>query len=297
MRTIINTIRGLLASLIFIFNCIIFPIPILLLALLILPLPKTLRQHMDTFLQKAPWLWTLCNSFAAWVSAAPKPEIILPAELSKDKPYLVIANHQTWVDILVLFYAFNFKIPPLKFFMKKELLWSLPVAGITCKAMGFPFMERHSREDIRKNPALKGRDVETTRKACRKFLEVSSSLMNFVEGTRFSQKKHQKQASPYKNLLKPKAGGISIVLEEMHDSLADIIDVTLAYDTEDYGFWSYVSGGMKHIRVEARLLPIQQELIGDYSNDREFRPKFQAWLNDIWLHKDQHIEEIKQSWQ
>ena len=48
--------------------------------------------------------------------------------LDRSEWYLVLANHQSWVDIAVLQRIFHRKIPFLKFFIKKELLW-LPILG------------------------------------------------------------------------------------------------------------------------------------------------------------------------
>ena len=49
--------------------------------------------------------------------------------LKKDSWYLVMVNHQTWVDILVLQQVFNRRIPFLKFFIKQQLVW-FPVLGV-----------------------------------------------------------------------------------------------------------------------------------------------------------------------
>jgi len=49
------------------------------------------------------------------------------------------------VDILVLEKVFNRKVPMLKFFIKKELLWTLPVAGWAAWLLDFPFMERYHK--------------------------------------------------------------------------------------------------------------------------------------------------------
>lgn len=66
----------------------------------------------------------------------------------------------------------------------------------------FPFMRRYSQLFLLKYPHLKGKDIEITKKACQKYKDLPVSIMNFVEGTRFTPEKHKKQESPYKNLLK-----------------------------------------------------------------------------------------------
>ncbi len=63
----------------------------------------------------------------------------------------------------------------------KKILWSLPIAGWACYFLGYPFIARHSHEEVRKNPQLKTKDIETTRAACAKFKEFPTTVMNFVE--------------------------------------------------------------------------------------------------------------------
>src|SRR6478735_3776896 len=109
--------------------------------------------------------------------------------------YLVLSNHQSWVDIPALQKTFNRRIPFLRFFLKKQLIW-VPVLGLAWWALDFPFMQRYSRELLEKRPELRGQDVEATRKACARFAEIPVSVMNFVEGTRFTPAKHAAQQSP-----------------------------------------------------------------------------------------------------
>ena len=92
--------------------------------------------------------------------------------------YLVSSNHQSWVDILVLQKIFNRRIPLLKFFLKRELIW-VPVIGLAWWALDFPFMRRRG--------GLAGaEDLERARQACRKFSVVPTSVINFLEGTRYT---------------------------------------------------------------------------------------------------------------
>lgn len=215
------------------------------------------------------------------------------SRLSRKQWYLLISNHQSWVDILLLSGVFSLKIPFTKFFMKKELLWQLPLAGVCCYFLGYPFMERHTRADIRKNPALKGKDIETARLACHKFKVVPTTVINFLEGTRFTHAKHAKQASPFKNLLKPKAGGTAVVLNEMHDCLAGILDVTVNYDGDNISFFNLVSGNVRKVSVHYELLPVDPELLGNYYEDRAYRSVIQRWFNAVWERKDQRIDKMK----
>lgn len=294
LNALMAPIRGAVSMFLFSLNVLLFPILVILFAGFCALLPtKRLRLAGRTRLARAPFPWTSINNSIMAISNHGKWDVQLPNDLQTDRPYLLICNHSTWIDILVLYKIFNRTIQPIKFFMKKELLWSLPMAGLACKAIGFPFLERHSSQAVKKNPSLRGKDIATTRACCQRFLEIPSSLMIFAEGTRYTPSKASKQKSPYKHLLKPKAGGMSIVLEEMHHHLAGILDVTIAYDTNDIGFWNFVKGGFKQIHVRSRIIPITDNLIGNYNENRKFRVQLQHWLNDVWQQKDATIDQLE----
>jgi hypothetical protein len=121
--------------------------------------------------------------------------------------YLVACNHLSAVDILVLQHVFHGRIPFLKFFLKRELIW-VPVIGLAWWALDFPFMRAARPRGLQK-------DLETTRRACEKFRQVPTSVMNFVEGTRARRPRSPASAAPYKHLLKPKVGGLSVALATM----------------------------------------------------------------------------------
>lgn len=211
--------------------------------------------------------------------------------LNRESSYLVMSNHQSWTDILVLQKIFNRRIPFMKFFLKKELIW-VPALGLAWWALDFPFMKRYSEAFLKKHPHLKGRDIETTRRACEKFKTTPVTIMNFVEGTRFTPKKHRRQSSPYGHLLRPKAGGTAYVLQAMGDRLHQILDVTIVYPDGSRSFWHFLTGRMKRVMVRVQTRPIDTRIIGDYFNDAEFRERFQSWLNELWAGKDLQIEPL-----
>lgn len=219
-------------------------------------------------------------------------DVEFTGDLKMDDWYLVLSNHQTWIDIIVLQKVLIFKIPFLKFFLKKELIW-VPLLGAAWWSLEFPFMKRYSKEFLKKNPHLKGKDIESTRKACEKYKTMPVSIMNFMEGTRFTEEKHSRQQSPYKNLLKPKAGGISLVMSSMGDMLKKIADVTIYYPEGPKTFWEFLNGRVSKIVVKVDIVPITDEIRGDYVNDPEFSVKFQNWLNDFWAVKDKKLSELK----
>lgn len=202
--------------------------------------------------------------------------------------YLVVSNHQSWVDILVLQRLLHGKVPFLKFFLKKELIY-VPFLGIAWWALDFPFMKRYSQAFLKKNPHLIGSDIETTRKACAKFKAKPVSVMNFIEGTRFTPEKHSKQKSPFEHLLRPKAGGIGFVLDAMGEHLTKVINVTIYYPEGIPGYFDFISGKVKTISVDVQTFDITDDITGDYFNDKVYKQQFQQWLNQLWLEKDQTL--------
>ena len=118
--------------------------------------------------------------------------------------------------------------------------------------------------------------------------------MNFLEGTRLTAAKHSAQRSPYKNLLKPKIGGLSMALATMGEQFDSLLDVTILYPHGVPTFWDILSGRVREIRVRVREIAIPRDLIdGDYERDAAFRARVQAWVHAMWQEKDQLLEELK----
>lgn len=214
-------------------------------------------------------------------------------KLQRDQWYLVVANHQAWVDIVVLQAVFSRRIPFLKFFIKQQLIW-FPLLGLAWWAMDMPFMKRYSKSYLARHPEKKGRDLEATRKACEKFRETPTSIINFVEGTRFSVAKHRARQSPYDRLLPPRAGGIALALSSMGRMFDSIVDVTIVYPDGVQKFWDMCCGSLKHVVVDVQQRPVAEWLTtGDYANDREFRARVHSWLAELWTEKDLKIGRIQ----
>jgi 1-acyl-sn-glycerol-3-phosphate acyltransferase len=285
-------IRGSLSFLLYFINTIFWATPILILAIVKLPPVKIWQTWITYLLDFCATSWISLNNLTSRIFSRIRWDIKGIDNLSVKDWYLVMANHQSWVDILVLQKVFNHKAPFLKFFLKKELIY-VPVIGLCWWALDFPFMQRLTAKQLAEKPELKGTDIATTRKACEKFRYKPVSVMNFLEGTRFTQYKHDKQQSPFTHLLKPKAGGISFVLNAMGEHLHKLLDVTICYPKEIPTFWDYISGKVQDIKVRVRVLPIDPNLIGDYE-DPVFKQRFQAWVNQLWLDKDLLLTELKQ---
>ncbi len=273
-------------------NTLAWSIPLFMVVLLKLVVPwKSWRALCSRVLTVIADGWVLINNWSFTLTKRIHWNVSGLEGLDRKKWYLVISNHQSWADILVLQKVFFRKIPFLKFFLKQKLIW-FPVLGQAWWALDMPFMKRHSAGFLEKYPHQKGKDLEATRKACEKFKTMPISVVNFVEGTRFSRDKHEKQESPYKNLLKPKSGGIAFVLAVLGEQLDHILDVTIAYPKGANTFWAFLSGRIHEIRISVKSLSVDEGLLGDYTQDLEFRKRFQDWINGIWEKKDRVMEEL-----
>ena len=215
------------------------------------------------------------------------------SKLEPGRRYLLIANHQSWMDIVLLFDIFHRRVPFLRFFLKQELKY-VPMIGQACWAMDFPFMKRHGKEALAANPELRHEDLEATRAACELYKREPVTVVNFLEGTRFTESKRIEKQSPYRHLLRPKAAGASRTLNAMGEQFAGVIDVTIAYrPTNKPLLWSFCCGEQDTLAVYVDVLPIPQELMaGDYEHDPEFRARFQSWVNGIWMRKDARLERM-----
>ena len=281
---------GLVASALLGLNAL-FWVPILLLfALLKLALPfQGIRLRIDPLLVAIAEAWIACNG--GWMALTQRTEWDVEGidGLDAHSWYLVNCNHQSWADILVLQHLLTGRIPLLKFFLKQQLIW-VPVMGLAWWALDFPFMRRHGEEFLRKHPEMRGKDQAATRRACEKFSLIPTSVMNFLEGTRFTPAKHQRQQSPYRHLLKPKAGGIALALNAMGDKFQAILDVTIVYPDGAPNFWEFLSGKLKRVIVRVQTLPVPEHLMkSDYAGDPAVREAFQRWVQQLWQDKDAEI--------
>lgn len=285
-----SLIRLPLVSILLAINIVVHVTPLFALTLLKLGLPiHRFRRACSNALVAIAQSWIAVNSVLFDTFTRTRWQVSGLDALRMDANYLVLCNHQSWVDIPVLQKVFNRRIPFLRFFLKSQLIW-VPLLGPAWWALDFPFMKRYSKRTLDAHPGLKGRDLAATRKACEKFREVPVSMMNFVEGTRFTSAKHAAQSSPYRHLLRPHAGGVAFVLGAMGDALDAIVDVTIVYPVARPDMRDLIAGRARDIRVHVRELPIDDALHGDYENDAAFRGRFQAWINALWRDKDRLIE-------
>lgn len=281
-----GTLRGILTMALIVLNLLFWATPLYLVAFLkLLPVPAW-RHLCDRALVSLARNWIGGNNLIFRLTQDIRWDVQGVEGLEPDDWYLVLCNHQSWVDILVLQGVFNRRIPFLKFFLKRQLIW-VPVLGFAWWALDFPFMQRHSREYLEQHPEARGQDLAATRRACEHFSRMPTSVMNFVEGTRFTPAKHAAQDSPHRHLLKPRAGGVAFVLAAMGDILHRILDVTVVYPGGAPSLWEMCCGKLRRVvvRVAVREIP-EWARRGDYQDDPEFRARFQAWLSALWAQKD-----------
>ncbi|OXL25406.1 acyltransferase [Psychrobacter sp. DAB_AL32B] len=222
--------------------------------------------------------------------------ISLPDDVHTHGKYLLLSNHQSWVDTSIVQYISEKRLPLTRFFTKFELIY-IPVIGQAFYFLDFPMMRRHSKEAIAKNPALQGKDIEEAKRACALLKNKPFTLLNYLEGTRFTPTKRDKQHSPYKNLLKPRAGGLSLAINALGDDIDGILDMTIVYPDGVPTYGDLWKGNIKRLGVDVRHIKMPNALFaaiqdGGYENDETVKAKMFDWVEQIWQQKDQRITEM-----
>jgi 1-acyl-sn-glycerol-3-phosphate acyltransferase len=287
-------LRGALAFLLFVLNTLFWCTPLYLVHLLKLVIPQPgWRVFHARLLTRIAENWIDGNNLIIDLTQRIEWDVTELEDLRRDEWYLVGSNHRSWVDIVALQRAFNRRIPFLKFFIKQPLIW-VPVLGGAWWALDFPFMKRHSAAYLAQHPEARDQDWETTRRMCARFRDTPTTLLNFLEGTRFRPDKHARQQSPYRYLLRPRAGGLAFALEALPDRLRTLLDVTLIYPDGYSSFGDLLMGRIRRVIVRIRALPIPVQLLGgDYRNDPAFRTAIQNWIGQIWAEKDALIDDSR----
>lgn len=269
---------GFWATLIIMLGIIKFLVPI---SILIKPLNHILNFMLVSFGKVSVWLIKMTNRVEF--------DYVIEGSLSKDAWYLMLPNHLSWLDIVILTEFSAKRIPAPKFFLKKELIW-LPFVGLGAWALDMPFMQRYNSSFLAKHPHLKGKDIETTKQSCEKFKQRPTTVINFVEGSRFTAEKHRTRNSAFQRLLPPKAGGIAFTLAAMGELFTSVLDVTILYpNNSGSALIAMLSGRLKKVVLRVKVKDIDEAIIGDYFNNEAFKLSFQAWLNQHWQEKDQQI--------
>lgn len=288
-----SQLHAVLALIILLITTTLCFIPILFIGLFKLFPNKTWQSYCTRAIDEIATVWCGINNL--YVDKVQK--IILDINglenIEHKNWHLVVANHQSWLDVVILHRLFNRKIPVLKFFVKAQLKW-VPLLGFSWWAMGCPFMKRYSKEYLAKKPHKKGQDLISTRKAIEAFKRTPASVMNFIEGTRFTSNKKQQQQSPYEHLLKPKAGGISLAISSMGEHITSLLDVTIIYSEKKHSLWDFLCQRVRSAKIFIREIPIPTQFISSQLlENSEMQNEFKEWLNAQWAEKDRLIASAK----
>ncbi len=280
-------LRGAITGVLLVLNTLVFASCMVPAALLKVLIPATaVRRWCDRMLNALASRWVANNN--AWIAAVnpAKWDVQGVNNLHPRGWYLVSSNHQSWVDILVLQRIFHGHIPFLKFFLKQELIW-VPVIGMVWWALDFPFMKRGKGSGARQN------DLKTTRAACEKFKLIPTTVINFVEGTRFTPAKHAAQQSPYRHLLKPKIGGLGTALAAMGEQFEALLDVTIVYPHGTPEFSDLLCGRLDAVTVRVQQREIPPDVLGgDPVQDKAYRQRIGHWVEAQWRDKDRLIDDL-----
>ena len=288
----------------FVFNLVVLSVVTLILALpifvgalirLVLPVKPVLKL-LDSLYQSIFWTWAHFLSFELALTNKTKWDIAGLDQVKVNGACMIISNHLSWADIVMLIVLYRGRIPITKFFLKHSLIY-IPIIGQVCFALGMPFLRRYTRSEILKNPKLKTKDLDATRKACLSVIEHPTTLVNFVEGTRFTKAKAKAQKSPYQNLMPPKAASLAVALGIIGPKLDCILNTTLQYPKNDGGkvFIDLLKGRLHEVIARVEVIPaetIQNELTGDYMTDKQFKRRFTQKLRELWQAKDEQIAQL-----
>lgn len=238
--------------------------------------------------------WSGFNNFiinttlgTKWIIRSNEKDLKL---LSPSEWYFLVANHQSSTDILVLQKVFSKKIPFLKFFIKKELIW-VPLLGQCWWLLDFPFLERNRKRKDTK-------DLKTLKKTTEQSARTPTSIFCFPEGTRLTHKKNQDLTkSPYSNLLKPRAGGFGLVLETLGTKVKGrLLDITIHYTSQNKSLFDFFFGRVEKIIVDVKIRALPAELLGGDELIGAKRERLYEYLNNLWKEKDELLSELKRDY-
>jgi 1-acyl-sn-glycerol-3-phosphate acyltransferase len=284
-----NLLRGLLTVTLIVLNTLVACIPLYLMGLVRVALRGAPRRRMNLFMDRIIDYWVGTNRLLFRAFRITRVDVRIEGEtdLDRDHWYLVISNHQSWADILILQTTLWGRIPPIKFFTKQQLIW-IPLLGVAMWLLGFPYVRRMSREQIAANPDLVTLDREATLAACQGFRDHPTTVLNFLEGTRFTPAKHAAQDARFRHLLNPKLGGMSYVVHSLSDRLHRVLDVTIRYPHGTPTFWHLMQGECREVEFVVRSLSLPPRVLGAADADA-VRAELAPWVEALWREKDARL--------
>ena len=229
--------------------------------------------------------------FMRWLLTTIQTDYVITGDrLDPRGTYLILANHQSWIDIMMVMVVLGKGTTLPRFFMKWELVY-MPVINICAGVLDFPIMRRYTQEDIKDRPELKNRDFDYAHEVLSRNPERQCVVVNYAEGTRFTPEKHRKNRSPYKHLLKPKVGGPQLALDCLRGRLDGIIDITLAYPGAKVSVWRLMAGRVPKVMIHVERIELPDGLEKPPETLAELKA-FRGWMNSIWAKKDARIDQM-----
>lgn len=284
--------RGALALLAIVINTMVLCVPLYLLGLVHRLVRGRWRQavgpRMDAIVQA--WVGGNRTIFRLLGVTRLHRQWENEAGLSRSRWYLVLSNHQSWADILVLQNALWGRIPMLKFFTKRQLVW-VPLAGVAMLLLGFPMVRRLAPEQLAADPRLAGLDRQATLDACARFRQYPSTVLSFLEGSRFTPRKRAAQPARFRHLLNPKLGGVSYVVDALKDRIHKVLDVTIVYRGPVPSFWELLQGRCRDVDVVIRCLDLPAE-VRTTRDAAEARAVLRPWIEALWREKDAQLADL-----
>jgi 1-acyl-sn-glycerol-3-phosphate acyltransferase len=289
----LHNILGFFSFVFIVLNLAFWIVPILLLAVMKLIAPPVMIK--ETAYRVMLWIYTAAvkvDDFLLFKIIHNRMEFKNPERLRKDRNYLILANHQSWADILILQSLLTNKTPPIRFIVKRELIF-MPIIGLICLAYEYPFVRRESLKAKKSGDDKNTRDINTIRKKIDKISTTGLSIINFVEGTRFNLPKSENHASRYKHLLNPHAGGLFYILKNYGSNLDTVLNFTITYGCPSPFFWKLLGGRCRRLIVDLQTIPMQQLRSTLCAGGEEMSfAALSQWLKELWREKDLKIDQL-----
>lgn len=253
--------------------------PLQVASLLVRPFSKSSFRAVNRWCARSIWGW--------WAWMAERQNGIdlrfFGDPVPVDENAVILPNHQTMADVMVLLcYGRRARrIGDLKWFVKDPVKW-VPGPGWGMKLLDCIYVKRDW-----------ARDQEEIHRLFDKFVEerIPISLVTFLEGTRFTPKKHtaavefaEERGLPVpRNTLVPRTKGFVATMEGLRSHLAAVHDVTIVYPHGVPTLLDCFTGKLRRVDIHVRRHPV-----GTLPDGEE---ALASWVRDVFVQKDQLIDE------
>lgn len=264
MPSIIGKLRGAAALAAFVFVFLLVATPQLYAMLAwhrLAAVPPFLRRKAVARWQSA-WGVRFFRMVAAIMGV--RADFRIPHEATAGDPVIVVANHRSSLDILVLFAALaRTGRADLRWILKRQL-FAVPSIGRSCKETGCAYVARGGDPE----------DIVRVRRCAGSAHHDGACVVIFPEGTRFTGPRH---GSGFAHVLPPKVGGVLALRRSLPDY--HVLSVTIRwtggpegrtmFDGESFVGKTVVAECALHTDIDDRTIA--------------------SWLHEEWRRKDRAI--------